>query len=159
MTWRTVRPQVVALTRPHGALLRPAHHCRAAAHFSVPTGRTQSSHLSQVPSHHFNATLANIDHSSGFSAAESAILHGNGLSGSSNSSNPFFTPPPMSPITPLQRYYQLVESGTLRGDEHQTRIIQKLQNLHERLMTYDPPMIPVASESNSLARFTSFPHP
>ena len=59
-------------------------------------------------------------------------------------------------ITPLQRYYHLVESGTLRGDEHQTRIIQLLQDLHERLMTYDPPMIPHPSASNSLVSPFSF---
>jgi protein AFG1 len=52
--------------------------------------------------------------------------------------------------TPLQRYYKLVEAKTLRGDDHQTRIIQKLQDLHERLKDYDPPKIPDPSTSNSL---------
>ncbi|KAJ3741573.1 AFG1-like ATPase [Lentinula detonsa] len=51
---------------------------------------------------------------------------------------------------PLVHYHNLVESGTLRGDEHQTRIIQKLQDLHDELMDYTPPSIPETDPSNSL---------
>jgi protein AFG1 len=60
-----------------------------------------------------------------------------------------------SESTPLQRYYKLVEAKTLRGDDHQTRIIQKLQDLHERLKDYDPPKIPDPSTSNSLVSAVS----
>ncbi|KAJ7490269.1 AFG1-like ATPase-domain-containing protein [Mycena galericulata] len=42
---------------------------------------------------------------------------------------------------PLQQYRKLVRSGILRGDDHQTRIIQKLQDLHDKLAGYDPPRI------------------
>lgn len=52
--------------------------------------------------------------------------------------------------TPLRQYHNLVETGALRGDEHQTRIIQGLQKLHDQLEDYVPPPIPEASTSNSL---------
>jgi len=52
--------------------------------------------------------------------------------------------------TPLIQYQGLVDSGALRGDDHQTRIIQKLQDLHDDLLNYTPPSIPDANISNSL---------
>jgi peroxisome-assembly ATPase len=57
---------------------------------------------------------------------------------------------PSDPLTPLRQYQKLIESGVLRGDEYQTRIIQKLQELHDKLSKYDPPMIPYSSSENSL---------
>ncbi|KAI9000793.1 AFG1-like ATPase [Trametes punicea] len=54
------------------------------------------------------------------------------------------------PLSPLQQYYRLVESGTLRSDEHQERIIQKLQRLHNDLLRYEPPNISHTATSNSL---------
>ncbi|KAI0252070.1 ATPase [Lactifluus subvellereus] len=39
----------------------------------------------------------------------------------------------------MQEYQKLVEAGALRPDDHQTRIIQKLQGLHDALAVYDPP--------------------
>ena len=54
------------------------------------------------------------------------------------------------PLTPLQQYQKLIDSGVLRGDAHQTRIIQKLQDLHDELVNYDPPIIPYSSSENSL---------
>lgn len=60
-------------------------------------------------------------------------------------------------LTPLQRYRKLVDTGALRGDEHQTRIIQKLQDLHEQLIGYDPPRIPdPASNSMSIVCIPKF---
>ncbi|KAF8204757.1 AFG1 family mitochondrial ATPase [Pholiota molesta] len=53
-------------------------------------------------------------------------------------------------ITPLRQYQTMVDCGTLRGDDHQTRIIQKLQDLHDQLINYKPPPIPDAPVSNSL---------
>jgi protein AFG1 len=50
----------------------------------------------------------------------------------------------------MQQYLTLIESGKLRGDDHQTRIIQKLQDLHDTLINYDPPIIPDPSFSGSL---------
>ena len=41
--------------------------------------------------------------------------------------------------TPMQEYQKLVQAGALRSDDHQTRIIQKLQALHDALAVYDPP--------------------
>ncbi|KAG7447553.1 AFG1-like ATPase [Guyanagaster necrorhizus] len=52
--------------------------------------------------------------------------------------------------TPLVQYCRLIDTGTLRGDEHQTRIIQKLQDLHDELVHYTPPLTPDPSASNSL---------
>ncbi|KAJ7228358.1 AFG1-like ATPase [Mycena pura] len=42
---------------------------------------------------------------------------------------------------PLSQYKKLVRSGTLRGDDHQTLIIQKLQHLHDKLVGYRPPEV------------------
>ncbi|KAF9266344.1 AFG1-like ATPase [Marasmius fiardii PR-910] len=53
-------------------------------------------------------------------------------------------------LRPLQQYNFLINKGTLRGDEHQTRIIQKLQDLHDQLLDYTPPSIPEASSSSSV---------
>ncbi|KAI0832653.1 AFG1-like ATPase [Trametes gibbosa] len=52
--------------------------------------------------------------------------------------------------SPLQQYYKLVESGTLRADDHQERIIGKLQRLHDDLLHYEPPNITHTPASNSL---------
>ncbi|KAF8076670.1 AFG1-like ATPase-domain-containing protein [Lyophyllum atratum] len=52
--------------------------------------------------------------------------------------------------TPMREYQKLVETGALRGDEHQTRIIQKLEDLHDRIIDYNPPNIPDITQSNSL---------
>ena len=59
-------------------------------------------------------------------------------------------------LTPLHQYQKLIDSGVLQGDDHQTRIIQKLQDLHDQLVTYEPPQIPEASNSNSLVWRFSF---
>ena len=40
--------------------------------------------------------------------------------------------------TPMQEYEKLVKAGTLRSDDYQTQIIQKLQALHDNLVVYDP---------------------
>ncbi|KAF5393174.1 hypothetical protein D9757_001293 [Collybiopsis confluens] len=52
--------------------------------------------------------------------------------------------------TPTAQYYKLLEDGALRGDEHQTRIIEKLQHLHDNLVNYTPPPIPEENSSDSL---------
>ncbi len=39
----------------------------------------------------------------------------------------------------MQEYQKLVQAGALRSDDHQTRIIQKLQALHDALAVYDAP--------------------
>jgi protein AFG1 len=52
-------------------------------------------------------------------------------------------------LTPLRQYQRLIDSGALRGDDHQTRIIQKLQDLHDELLDYEPLVIPYSSSGNS----------
>lgn len=39
----------------------------------------------------------------------------------------------------MQEYHKLVQVGALRSDDYQTRIIQKLQTLHDALAVYEPP--------------------
>jgi len=39
----------------------------------------------------------------------------------------------------MKEYEKLVKAGTLRSDDYQTQIIQKLQALHDALVVYDPP--------------------
>ncbi|KAF9528003.1 ATPase [Crepidotus variabilis] len=44
----------------------------------------------------------------------------------------------------------MIDKGVLRGDDHQTRIIQKLQDMHDQLAEYVPPEIPSGSETSSV---------
>lgn len=53
-------------------------------------------------------------------------------------------------ITPKKQYEKLVQSGVLRGDDHQVRIVGKLQHFWEQLLKYDPPPIPEVKTSSSL---------
>ncbi|KAH9948425.1 AFG1-like ATPase [Amylocystis lapponica] len=39
----------------------------------------------------------------------------------------------------MQQYSKLLDTGTLRPDDHQTRIIEKLQRLHDEIIAYEPP--------------------
>ncbi|KAG5648836.1 hypothetical protein DXG03_000185 [Asterophora parasitica] len=55
-----------------------------------------------------------------------------------------------SSTTPMGEYEKLIATGVLRGDAHQTRIIQNLQDLHDKLVDYNPPKIPDVSSSTSL---------
>ncbi|KAG6850895.1 hypothetical protein H0H93_006721 [Arthromyces matolae] len=55
-----------------------------------------------------------------------------------------------SGITPMGEYQKLVATNHLRDDEHQTRIIQKLQDLHDKLISYNPPRIPEPSSTSSI---------
>lgn len=55
----------------------------------------------------------------------------------------------------MQQYHTMVESGTLRADGHQTRIIQILQDLHDQMVNYQPPEIPSAPENNSFVILSS----
>ncbi|KZP20184.1 AFG1-like ATPase [Athelia psychrophila] len=64
-----------------------------------------------------------------------------------------------APATPIEHYHRLVAENTLRTDAHQTRIIQKLQDLHDRLETYDPPLIPSPSSGSIISRLFSRPPP
>ena len=63
-------------------------------------------------------------------------------------------PPNKSQSTPIREYDMLVEAGKLRSDDYQTRIIQKLQALHDALALYDPSPSPGPP---SLVRVSPFP--
>jgi protein AFG1 len=52
--------------------------------------------------------------------------------------------------SPIKHYQHLINTNVLRGDQHQTRIIHILQDLHNSLAQYNPPHIPQYSSSNSL---------
>ncbi|KAG8798603.1 hypothetical protein FRC16_006930 [Serendipita sp. 398] len=44
-------------------------------------------------------------------------------------------------VTPLSRYQEMIKSGTLRSDEHQRTIVEKLQALHDQLRDYKQPPV------------------
>jgi protein AFG1 len=46
----------------------------------------------------------------------------------------------------------MVETGALRPDDHQTKIIQILQDLYNKLLEYSPPSLPIVTETKSLVR-------
>lgn len=45
-------------------------------------------------------------------------------------------------IDPQHRYEQLVKDKKIRSDDHQQRIIDKLQRLYSQLESYNPPNVP-----------------
>ena len=55
-------------------------------------------------------------------------------------------------VTPLFRYQELLETTVLQNDEHQTQIIRKLQDLHDRLITYTPPQVSDPLKPSGLVR-------
>lgn len=52
--------------------------------------------------------------------------------------------------SPINGYQRLVEGGTLKPDAHQTRIVQKLERLHNDLSNHDPPPVPSLPTTSSL---------
>jgi len=46
----------------------------------------------------------------------------------------------------------MVETGALRPDDHQTKIIQILQDLYNKLLEYSPPSLPIVAETKSLVK-------
>jgi len=46
----------------------------------------------------------------------------------------------------------MVETGALSPDDHQTKIIQILQDLYNNLLEYSPPSLPIVAETKSLVR-------
>lgn len=46
----------------------------------------------------------------------------------------------------------MVETGALRPDDHQTKIIQILQDLYNKLLKYSPPSLPIVAKTKSLVR-------
>lgn len=58
---------------------------------------------------------------------------------------------------PTARYEELVQSGTLRNDDHQRSIVALLQGLHEELTQYEPvpPTRPLGAPTRSKKGFVS----
>ncbi|OJA19365.1 hypothetical protein AZE42_00423 [Rhizopogon vesiculosus] len=52
--------------------------------------------------------------------------------------------------SPKKQYEKLVQSGVLRGDNHQVRIVGKLQRFWEQLLKYNPPPVLDVETSSSL---------
>lgn len=48
----------------------------------------------------------------------------------------YFAEQTPSSQSPIEKYSSLVESGTLREDPHQRQIVQKLEKLHNELISY-----------------------
>ncbi|KAJ8597375.1 AFG1-like ATPase [Rhizopogon salebrosus TDB-379] len=55
-----------------------------------------------------------------------------------------------APTSPKKQYEKLVQSGVIQGDDHQVRIVGKLQRFWEQLLQYDPPSISEVNTSSSL---------
>ena len=64
---------------------------------------------------------------------------------------------PRPSTTPLEQYHRLLDSGALRGDDHQIRIIRKLQDLHDRLLHYSPPPIYTPAPFTSIVSQANIP--
>ncbi|KAK6341794.1 hypothetical protein TWF730_001286 [Orbilia blumenaviensis] len=50
-------------------------------------------------------------------------------------------PKPSQSPGPIDKYKELVGEGKLRDDDHQRKIVVKLQDLHDQLAKYNPPVI------------------
>lgn len=62
----------------------------------------------------------------------------------------FTIDPPAQDRSPILGYQKLVESGSLKPDQHQTRIVQKLQRLHDNLANHGPAPLPALPTTSSL---------
>ncbi|KAL0949226.1 hypothetical protein HGRIS_009305 [Hohenbuehelia grisea] len=125
----------------------------------IARSRTHRSLVWQTATPHSTATYHRSNIAQNSSLASHSPLTSNPIestlySGTASTSPKQSEQPPRfddDASTPLERYHSLVHSGALRGDEDQTRIIQKLQDLHDQLLSYDAPPVPSHStSSNSL---------
>lgn len=137
------RNQLLLQTAP----LRTAAHSRRVLTTSIPVASPSSSSPSSGHGHGhgkaFNSSLA-VESIARSDPAEFATINQ-------------FEPSQMFPesISPIKQHEKLVQSGVLRSDDHQIRIIGKLQRFWEQVLKYDPPPIPDAKTSDSLV-FPSF---
>ncbi|KAH7930645.1 AFG1-like ATPase [Leucogyrophana mollusca] len=128
-----------SIVRPH--LLRPRHRLLLAVrprNRPLSTSRPVSS--SQPQGKAFNSSLA-LDSASNL--AEASILNRSEVTN-------VLTAAQKGALSPIQQYQKLVQTGALRSDEHQTRIIAQLQHFHDQLITYSPPLIPDSSTQGSI---------
>ncbi|KAF8812204.1 AFG1-like ATPase [Phlegmacium glaucopus] len=105
----------------------------APSDYSKLRGRAPNSSLA------INSGLSNVENNFSKGSANTPSNH-----------SPDRDPTQNDTLTPLRQYRKLIDSGVLQGDDYQTRIIQKLQDLHDELLNYDPPVIPYPSSENSL---------
>lgn len=132
------RNQLLLQTAP----LRTAAHSRRVLTTSIPVASPSSSSPSSGHGHGhgkaFNSSLA-VESIARSDPAEFATINQ-------------FEPSQMfsESISPIKQHEKLVQSGVLRSDDHQIRIIGKLQRFWEQVLKYDPPPIPDAKTSNSL---------
>jgi predicted ATPase len=62
-----------------------------------------------------------------------------------------------SQISPIKRYDELVERGLLREDSHQRQVVQRLEDLHEKLKTYEQEVHPEPETKKAVVSiFTRF---
>lgn len=57
--------------------------------------------------------------------------------------------------TPQNRYRELVDANSLRDDDHQRYVIEKLQSLHDQLVNYDPTKLSLSTKSSSMVNIHS----
>ncbi|KAF4619457.1 hypothetical protein D9613_005293 [Agrocybe pediades] len=130
------------LARHSRSLINRANISSAA---SRAARTTPSKHIGSA----HNSSLA-TDRSHEPSLAEHNFLAGGQHHSPSTSNHPPNDAYVDENLSPIRQYKKLIDTGVLRGDDHQTRIIQKLQDLHDKLIIYEPPEISQISTPNSL---------
>ena len=148
----TRKSTLLHIHRSGSRLLHHTAHRPSALH--TPTTSLWRTQLQQ---HHYTLEQHSARSQPTLQARPSSSLTPRGTSGTHSPQrsalNPFITDHAgVNPATPLQYYHNLVDDGSLREDDHQTRIIQKLQRLHEELENYSPPPLPQATSEKSWAR-------
>ncbi|PPQ78115.1 hypothetical protein CVT24_006416 [Panaeolus cyanescens] len=133
------------VTSPHAVARIPSSLAQRRPYVSVAS--TSNPHPPQKPlGRALNSSLAADPTLNPATLAEQNFLTNRVTQGPSSSAEPISLENP----TPLRQYMKMIDSGVLRGDDHQTRIIQKLQDLHDKLIDYHQPPVPEESQANSL---------
>ncbi|KXN92308.1 Lactation elevated protein 1 [Leucoagaricus sp. SymC.cos] len=150
---------LVASAHPRPASSRCARFSTASAHLSPK--QSPSNSLPKPPHRAQNSSLASVSPSTSPQGIDPGLLATNSTKALPTQTAQQTTIPPHNDVvTPLFRYKEHLETGVLRGDEHQTRIIQKLQDLHDKLVGYTPPLVPDPPKpSGLLSRLFSLEEP
>ncbi|KAG9028879.1 hypothetical protein FRB95_005929 [Tulasnella sp. JGI-2019a] len=56
--------------------------------------------------------------------------------------------------TPMSKYQELIEKGTLRKDDYQEHIIEHIQRLHDQVANYHPPPVPPPPKVSNKSMFS-----